>query len=325
MFQFQTNLSKLLFTLWVRFSQLLGLVLVDFNVKKDRFVRLKFSTAYCVCAGSVASFLYVVVLMEFYFNMRDKFAAVSFTLVISTGTEVFLYLSMILSYQQQYAMRYKIITTLNNLLLFYRRVQESLKVFKKDKQIRNCERLFFMSVLVKFSVLVLSYLSFKTLLEEKFKFWFNVLLFPMIVSHLTCNQFFLGILITKYFLATANDRLEALIEKLKFSSMNDESLIVQEELEKVSILHTKLFEFMNDLSTYFGRQTSFSIFNNFLGVTILGFQIFSTLLLWFFVNDNLLDYRKIFVIGLVNLFLTSTDVIYHLNICVMCFKEVSRS
>jgi 7tm Chemosensory receptor len=322
MLHFQRILSKIFFGFWLRSCQLLGLLLVEFDSKKDKFVLFKFSSIYCIFAGSLGTALHVYESMEFRTSIDAKFSAISFTIVVSIFNEAIMFFAMILTYQQQFLLRHKIKEMLNNFVLIHRSSKESSnEVF--NYRINSCQSLFIMSVLTKIAVIIISLVAFNILIGKNFRILLVFLTFPTIVSTATCNQYFLGVLTTKYFLSTINERVQRLSEKLKFSIVFDENLMVQEELEKISVMHTKLYEFMNELTSCFGVQITLNIFSNFLNITVSAFQMFSTFLMLLFNYNDALDYGNFLAAGSLRLTAMCIDTVFHLKICGMFNDEVS--
>ena len=317
----QKYISKFLFLLWLRFSQFLGLILIEFDVKTDRFVRWKFSSIYCIFVGTGASIIYVIAVVYFYFALESRFSAVSFTLFVSVASEVFTGVFMVVSYQQQYASRYKICETLNNLVFFFRRAQKNYAEYSVNTKTTEREKWFFFSVLIKLSAFFMALIAFYLLTSEDFKIIFLFMSFPVVVAMVTCNQYFLGIQLTHFFLKLINDRIKMIVKQINFEGGKITS--IETEIEKISVMHTKLFEFMTELSNYFGLQISFNIFNNVLNVTISAFQVFSTCLLLILDFDKNFNFLRLIALGFVNLFAVIVDIVFHLSMCTSCMKEVS--
>jgi hypothetical protein len=228
---------------------------------------------------------------------------------------------MVVSYQQQYRNRYKIRDTLNNFVFFFRRSQEGDCSAETLKRIEECEKSFFISVFIKSVNFVTAFFAYVLLTRENFNVLFFFMSFPLIVTLATCNQFFLGVLMTQYFLKVINERITKLNENAKFNGYG--LLGIQSDIEKISIMHTKLFEFMKNLSKFFGPQVSFGIFNNVLMITIAGFQMFSTMLLMLVQFDENVDYTQLFLMGISNLCFMFMDLAFHIRMCVACMDEVS--
>lgn len=313
--------SKTLFTVWLRLSQFLGLILIRFDKKSDRFVRWKFSSIYCIFVGTGASIIYVIAVVYFYLALKVRFSTVSFTLFVSVASEAFTGVFMMVSYQQQYALRYKICETLNNLVFFFRRTQANYAEHSVCRKTSEHEKWFFFSVLIKLSAFLMALTAFYLLTSGDFNVLYFFLTFPMVVAIATCNQFFLGTQLTHYFLRIINDKIKTMVNKINFETGKIAS--IESEIEKISIMHTKLFEFMNDLSNYFGPQISFNFFNIVLNVTISAIQIFSTCLLFILDYDENFSYFQLTALGFVNLSVSIVDIVYHLSMCTSCMKEVS--
>lgn len=119
MLHFYSTVGRFFFIFWVRISQLLGLILVNFDEKKDRFVHWKFSSVYCVIFGVVASMSLPLAIIRFQTEMSSN-VALSFIVLISTSLEYLFYFYMVLSYVLQFKLRHQIRDCLNNFLRFVR-------------------------------------------------------------------------------------------------------------------------------------------------------------------------------------------------------------
>lgn len=324
MLQFSSFCAEKVFIFWVRTSQFLGLILVEFDEKKDRFYHWKFSSTYCILFAIVVSVIHPIILFQFEETMRAHISIFSFTIFVSIATEVIFYFYMVLTYQQQYANRHKIRDMLNGFVFFFRTSKETYKEFETEGRVQKYQCCLFISIFIKLGVFLLKFASFLFLLEgDDFTYWFAFLSFPFIVSLCICNQFFLGILITNYFLRTTNQKLGAITTLINSGNYCDINEKLQNDLEKLSNMHTQLFEFLTNLSDFLGYPMLFSIFNNFLSLAVLAFQTFSTCLTFFLGLNISWDFNELLIIGIFSMFFIMVDIFFHLAVCVNCSNEVS--
>lgn len=324
MLEFYSVLSERIFSFWLRICQLLGLILVEFNKDTDKFQCWRFSSIYCATLGSFVTVLYLLTIIQFEQAMVSSFSAFSFTIFISICSELLFFVYMVLSYQQQYANRHKIRDTLNSFVFFYRTSKETYKELESEKIISSYQWKFFISVFIKFCLFIANYLQFYFLLDdEKFKLWFGFLAFPYIVASAICNQFFLGVLIMKYFLSTINRKLNAVITKIEYQDCSVKDTDLKRDLDKIFHVHTKLFEFHYDLARLFGFQMMLSVFNNFLNLAIISFQLISALLVAAMGFKVFLNFNNILITGVITMILTVTDILFHMEVCANCIEDVS--
>lgn len=324
MLQFSSFCAAKVFVFWVRTCQFLGLILVEFDEEKDRFYHWKFSSTYCILFAIVVSVIHPIILLQFEETMRAHFSIFSFTIFVSIATEVMFYFYMLLSYQQQYANRHKVRDMLNSFVFFFRTSQETYKEFETEGRVQKYQCCLFCSIFIKLGIFLLKFASYLFVLEgDAFTYWFAFLSFPVIVSMSICNQFFLGVLITNYFLRTINQKLGALTMLINSGNCGEIDEKLQNDLEKLSNLHSQLFEFLTNLSGFFGYPMLFSIFNNFLSLALIAFQTFSTILTFFLGLNISWNFNELLIIGIFSMLFIIADIIFHLAVCVNCSNEVS--
>lgn len=324
MLQFYSALSEKFFHFWLRICQALGLVLVEFNEETDKFQCWRFSSIYCATVGSFVTILYLLTIIQFEQAMVSSFSAFSFTIFISICSEMLFFVYMVLSYQQQYANRHKIRDTLNSFVFFYRTSKETYKEFESEEIISSYQWKFHISVFIKFCLFIANYLEIYFLLDDdQFKLWFGFLAFPYIVASAICNQFFLGVLIMKYFLSTINRKLNAVISKFEYQDCSVTDTDLKRDLDKIFHVHTKLFEFHHDLTRLYGFQMMLSIFNNFLNLAIISFQLISALLVAAMGFKVFLNFNNILITGVITMILTAADILFHMKVCANCIEDVS--
>lgn len=199
MFFFRSGITNILFYSWVRISQLVGLVLVNFDEKKDCFVNMKFSAAYCVVFACLLSMAYPISIIKFYEamfqgNIQSTFSIADF---VSTFECILLYCFMILSYHQQFIYRNEMRDTLNRNLNFFRALRESCREFELEN-VFNYKRKFFFSLLVKICMVLTNLMTLYYLVEGKPFYWYYALqFFPNFVACISCLQYLLGVLIIR--------------------------------------------------------------------------------------------------------------------------------
>lgn len=322
MLEFRSFIFEKLFVIWVRTCQLLGLVLVEFDKRSDRFVLWKFSSIYCVFVGTVVTILYPIILLKFQSEMGLSFTAFSFTIFISIASYCFYFIFMTLSYIKQYKYRHELHQMLNNFVYFYRISKETYQEFNTDARLRKQQKFFFLSVLVKLVVFALDFITYFFLSLNEVTFWYTFLSFPFFVAIAICNQFFLGILIIEYFISTINLKLKACSHLVSISHPFFMSKQVELDLERLSNVHTKLYELLASLSIFFGYQMMFNIFCSFLRIAITGFQIFSVSLMIILEAPISWDFKTLIKIGTCSIFFVLVDIFMHLMICVRCSEQV---
>lgn len=322
MLEFNSFVIEILFMLWIRTCQLLGLVLVEFDKKSDHFKFWKFSSVYCVVVGTVVTILYPIVLLEFQADMGSSFSAFSFAIFISIASYLFFFVYMVLSYFKQFKNRHELLKVLNSFAYFYRGSKETYRQYDNDGRIRRYQKLFFLSIFVKLGIFTSDFITYFFLSLDNLTIWYCFLSFPLLVSIAICNQFFLGVLIIEYFVSTINLKLNAVKDYVSLSPANFMTKQVEADLEKISTIHTKLHELLHSLSTFFGYQMMVSIFCNFLKIAITGFQIFSVSLMIIMKAPISWDFESLIKIGTVSILFVSVDIILHLMVCVRCSDQV---
>jgi hypothetical protein len=314
------RVSKFILKVWLKLCQYLGLFLIEFNSRKGRFERWKYSSIYCSVIGVSSLCIYFYASVKLFFLLKFKFMDILFTLIISNVQQTCHFLFVIVAYCQHYRMRNKICETLNNFLCLFKSLQWDIKNFSTlARNMKKCEKLFATSLFIKFYKYVISFGAFYLLPGKSFSIIFFALSCPYLVTLASYNQFFLGVITTQYSLTVINDRIARLHENL-----NNEVKDLTFEIEQISVLHTRLFEMMKDLLKYFGLQVSFAIFNNVLNIIVSGFQIFSTVLLAF-VNSKI-DFETIQLlsVGLINISIIVFDLMFHIKLCILCMDEVIK-
>lgn len=325
MFQFTSFCAEKFFFVWLRTCQFIGLLLIDFDKSKDRFYHWKLSSTYCIAFGTIVSVTYPIVLLYFEETMRAHFSTFSFTIFVSIAALVMFYGFMVLSYQQQYSNRHRIQDMMNNFVYFYRSSKETYKEFETVDRIKHCQCLFFISVLIKLSIFLLTLASYFFLLEdEDFSYWFAFLSFPYIVSLAICNQFFLGVLIIHYFLNTINQKLSAVIAMSHSRRLSDINEQLQTDLDKLSNIHSHLFKFLTRLTSFFGYQLLLSIFNHFLALVLQAFQLFSLCLTLSLGIPISWDFDQLILIEIVSMAIMTIDIYFHMTMCIKCMNQVSK-
>jgi 7tm Chemosensory receptor len=309
------------FNLWLRLCQGLGLILIEFDEKKDKFYVWKFSKIYCVTSGIIVGILYPYVLIEFGKAMASM-ASFSFTVYVSIGSSIATYLFMLLSFLGQLKNRFKIRDSLNDLIYFYRASKQSYKEFEV-KCLGVYQRDFFISVVLKFFCFVINCLAYIIVLKDQdAPFWLFLVAFPYITSMAICNQFFLGVLIIKYFLASVNRNCYAMLTKVSYFNEKIADSEMEDNLSKVAYVHSYAYKFHGDLSTYFSYQMMFNVFNSFFTIALTAFQTFTSFLGVTKGYDVGFDFVSIMIIGAVNVFVLSMDIVFHLSVCVSCSNQV---
>lgn len=314
---------KTLFIVWLRTCQLAGLILIEFDQKKDRFYNWGLSSIHCVIFGFASSLAYLYIMVNFTMVLTSTLSFYSFTIFVSLSIELLFFCNMVLSYEQQFIYRHKIRVALNNFLFFYRRTTEGIQKTEAEQRMMNCRAHFFTSIAIKFLVFCSHFASYFLLFnKDTFNIWFCFLSIPHVVSLAICNQFFLGVLIINYFLLSVNHRIRRIISEV---IDNDRQAIskLEKNLDKMSLTHANVFNLLTDLSRFFGLQMMFNIFNSFLSIAITVFQIFSTYFQTHLSNDSVqwkLD--NLIILGLTILIFNIADMTFHTRISVKCGNEV---
>lgn len=180
---------------------MLGTILIEFDFKTDRFFIWKFAPKYCLIVGGIVAVLHPIVHLQFQMTLSSTVSFLSFAIFVSAFHELSFYVSMIISYQQQYANHKKLRDTLNEFAFFYCRSKECASNFNASETVTSYQFYFFASVLIKFLGFVIRFSAYFFLLsKESFRLWFCFLAFPHIISMSICNQYFLGILLVSLLL-----------------------------------------------------------------------------------------------------------------------------
>ena len=323
MLETQSVFMNLLFTVWIRCGQAIGLILVEFDKDNDRFYQWKFSSIYCALFGTLMSIAHVIILVQFSMSLAASMQLFSFTVFVSSISAFLFFVVMVFSYQQQYVNRDKLCQSLNSFVYFYRNSKKSYQEFENQNYTKSLQKSFFVSTSFKLGLFVSNIFIFHILREDtSFDYQKIILAFPALVTAAVCNQYFLGILIIKFFLTTINRKLTAVIMNIYSMLPNDP---IENDLEKIAHVHTQIFEFLKELQGFYGSQLAWNIFNNFVAVAIGGFQIFSILLT--VMLNRIVSMKSDKLVGLVtfNFFMIFFDIFYHLRICASCSDEVSVS
>lgn len=323
MYQYESKIPKFIFIAWLRLCQFFGLIIVNLNPGTKQFEQRKLLSIVCIVFGCFISVVVVYATFELFNVLQEKFNGIEFTIRMSYVNQIFMLLFVVTSHQQQFKNRKKICETLNNSLAFLKNLYEDFENSSESisKKIMKCEILFFISTFIKSFKFLQSFAALIILSGKNFKIIFFSLSYQFIVALAIYNQFFLGVISTQFVLSNINDQISRLHDNTKFRGQKDEHIKLK--LERISVMHTKIFEFMRDLSEIFGFQVSFGLFINIFNITISAFQITSTTMLLCIESNDKVDYGKLYVIGFVNMSVIVFDLLFYLNLCILCMNEVS--
>lgn len=315
MYQICRKISWLIFIAWIRLSQFLGLLLLDFNTKSCKFEFWRHSSIYCITLGCVNCFLFFYSVFSLAMTLYQKYGGLNFAGTVSVTNQVFQGIFIAFSYQQLFKNRYKLQNAFNRFVIIFKHFGE----VSVENCMEKCRKVFFVSILVKLPLLLNSLFSLYIISGESFNVIFLFITYPTIVSLTSCNQFYQCVLITRYLLSTINDR----VKKLN-SVLTKESRDFQLEIEWISMMHTKLFEFMRDSTSIFGVLVSIEIFIQVLTITIAGFQTCSTLLFMSVIDDNSINYLQLFCLGMISVWILSFGLLFQIKLCVSTMNEVKN-
>jgi hypothetical protein len=316
-------INKLFFILWLRMCQVLGLTSIEFDKKEEKFYLWKFSNVYCIVIGTFVAIMYPYVLSVFGKLMATGMTVFSFTVFVSMANQLATYVFTILSYFGQHKNRFKIRNTLNDLVYFYRASKQTYKEFEDDL-LGTYQRDFFMSVFLKTLTFVVNFLGFSVLLTGRdAPSWFFFVAFPYVTAMAICNQFFLGILVVNYFLATINRKCKAILASTSYYHEEIDNAAMEEKLLKASYVHSIMYKLHCDLSNYFGYQMMFNIFTNFFTVALTAFQICTSFVGIAQGYDFGFNVVNIIIVGCLGVTVLLIDIVFHMSISIRCSGQVS--
>lgn len=311
------NLWRVMLIFWLRLCQILGLVLVEYDKTEDRFYLLKFSTVYSATIGIFVSTAFVVSLMKFSALMASNSILAIAALVGKINLSVF-FGGLVLSYQQIFTNRNKVLRMLNNFIVFYRKF-EKYQLADLRSNVNKYNRSFCISLCVKVVMYVINFSLFNALLGNHGNILGISISIPRLIVSLNLCQFNLGILLINNILRSMNQKVCELAASPNMSPNQLENFLL-----KVSEIHSKLFKLLRNLSYFFGYQLTCTVFIHCSTLSTVGFQVVNLLVLFTekakvsFHSENLAS------MGFVMILMTSVDTIYQLRIFENCVKLVSQ-
>lgn len=323
MSQDQSSCFDLFFDIWLKVFQGVGLVLLNFDVKRDEFYLWKFSNVYCIVIGVLIAIICPFVLLTFGSIMVDGMSSFSFTVFVSLGSQTAFFVFTLLSYYKQHGNRFKIRDSLNELVYFYRGSKQTYREYEVNV-LGMYQRDFIVSVLIKVSSFIINNMMFYFLLKDRdVPSWLSFMSYPFIASMAICNQFFLGTLIVDNFLAIINQKFNAILTKVSYyhEKVDDEEL--EMALSKAFYVHSITHKFHASLSTYFSSLMLYNVLNNYFTIALTSFQIFTVALAFSRGYDPGFDVASVITIGSMNVVVMSIDAAFHMCRSARCNDRVS--
>lgn len=165
------NISKLVVKIWVRISELMGLIMVCYDEKQKVFTCSTYKSIWSIIIGLISAILYPLVIREIKKLNNNNFKGFFLVVFMSMSAGVLLYIYLMLAFKEQFKYRNKIRDSLNDFSLF---VKQSKKMFYEmnlriDKEFVKCRRLFLFSVLIKFGIIVINFVRYTMLLNVDLK------------------------------------------------------------------------------------------------------------------------------------------------------------
>lgn len=315
--------TKLVFFTWLKVSKVLGLILIEYDEKYKRFVSRKYAKLHCVLMGTINALLFPIAIIYFVNIINVAETKISFAIRISSMAECFMFFNMIYGYYCQFVNHDQMIIMMNETLIFYNHcIQEFPQISQLHFRIKY-QCFFTFAVLIKMFIVLQNAISILLLIDLK---QFNVLIFatmlPYLTSFVVCNQFFMGVLSLKYLLSVMHLKLEKMIkDQTEFLEC---SLKISDQLDELSIIHRKLFNFHEKLSKLFSIQMLISTTNSFVSLVLNCYYFFFINYLMF-LNINYFASSTLELMSIVTLVTILTDIAYDFTTCAQCFKVVSGS
>ena len=313
--------TKLVFFTWLKVSKVLGLILIEYNDKEKCFVSRKYSKLQCFLMGLLNAFLYPIAIIYFVNIIDVAKTKITFTITISTLAEFFMFLNMIYGYYCQFVNHDQMIIMMNETLTFYNHCIQEFPQISQLKFRVKYQLLFTFAVLIKTFIALLNIISILLLIDRN---KFNIVVFATIIPYLTsfiiCHQFFIGVLAFKYLLSVMHLKLEKMIkDQTEFLEC---SLKISDQLDELSIIHRKLYNFHEKFSNFFSIQMLISTSNSFLSLVLNCFYLFFINYI-IFLNYTYNASLYLEIMGNLTLVTIFIDIAYDFTIYAQCFKVVS--
>lgn len=315
------HFTKLVFFTWLKVSKVLGLILIEYNEKDKRFVSRKYAKLQCILMGIINAFLFPIAIIYFVNIMNVAESKISFAITVSSMAESLMFFNMIYGYYCQFVNHDQMIIMMNETLIFYNHcIQEFPQISQLHFRIKY-QCFFTFAVLIKLFIVLQNEISILLLIDLK---QFNVLVFatmlPYVVSLVVCNQFFMGVLSLNYLLSVIHLKIAKMIQDQ--TAFLECSLKISDQLDELSIIHRKLYNFHEKLSKLFSFQMLISTNNSFVSLVLNCYYYFFINYLKF-LNINYYASPTLEFMSIASLVTILTDIAYDFTICAQCFKVVS--
>lgn len=155
------------------------------------------------------------------------------------------------------------------------------------------------------------------------KLSFVVLIFPAIISFTISSQYYVGILLVSFFLNTADRIILALIEQREKRTVDLDT--IEKHLEKISSMHTQASLMISEMSSYFGFQIFFVVFDSFKYIAVTAFQIFCMIFLHSKRQISFYNYYQVISSDFASMLVLSIELLLNFSICEKCTEYVSCS
>lgn len=278
------KLEKFFISLWVSVGKIIGLFFVDIN-DTGRFYCIKYLDYFSVFVGLFVVFLYpfAYLYMIKAINIFEEFD-ISLSINVSKIRDLLSYIFIIIAFLFQNYNRENLRDFLNEFLDFQTYFKNEFKSnYSEDFQ--RSYRNMSISITIKFILVILRiFIWFSVVDLSKFDlYYFIVIMLPELGILVVGNQYFAGILMLQYSIGNVKNVILHLNKKSKFGEnfkfieklMQLESdLLLSDEIEKLSIIHNKLFELYRKLSGMYQLQMLLIVVSSFIGFMLDCFYVY---------------------------------------------------
>lgn len=320
-FQYDNFICQSLAYLWYWIGRILGIIPVQFNPERRRFQIVK-------AHRFLASVCFVILTLGFPFANLQFFLSVnvvpdevkySFSMIAASLSNVFIYISAILAYNNQLRNAGRHLELMN-------KIAELSRILRDNKKAGKREKGFEFAISFSTSILMISSecFAFSFLVDpDKFnKIYFIFLMFPKVVSILVGNQYLLLIIHIKKFSLEIREKIEILkLDRIhrgfyKIRQLERMNL----ELENISRLHEKLFKISKTFNEIFTIQLLFLVGGCFLSVMTQCF--YQSLFILFPYFDGFEQSLLLELSSLSSLLVQTISVTFHVISTANCMAEV---